>query len=295
MAIRLIGLDLDGTLFNSRKELTAHTCAVLAKAVRRGIHVVPATGRPRVGLPQQLLTIPGIQYAVVTNGAAVCDLRGGKRLFTDCMDSDDAAEILRRTRPLEVVQGAFSGDWGYMEDIDRRRIRRLDLVREMQDYLIASRKVVDDLAVFAREQKEGIEKIVINFIKDETGAPMWREETENVVRDYPSVTFMSGGIGNIGSSAAAWARARPCCAWASGWASRRRRSWPVGDSENDLDMIRKAGLGVAMANSERAVLDCADYVTASNDEDGAAAGHRALRPRRKRALTGRGKTGGNAL
>ena len=129
MAIRLIGLDLDGTLFNSRKELTAHTCAVLAKAVRRGIHVVPATGRPRVGLPQQLLTIPGIQYAVVTNGAAVCDLRGGKRLFTDCMDSDDAAEILRRTRPLEVVQGAFSGDWGYMEDIDRRRIRRLDLVR----------------------------------------------------------------------------------------------------------------------------------------------------------------------
>ena len=271
MAIRLIGLDLDGTLFNSRKELTAHTCAVLAKAVRRGIHVVPATGRPRVGLPQQLLTIPGIQYAVVTNGAAVCDLRGGKRLFTDCMGSDDAAEILRRTRPLEVVQGAFSGDWGYMEDIDRRRIRRLDLVREMQDYLIASRKVVDDLAVFAREQKEGIEKIVINFIKDETGAPMWREETENVVRDYPSVTFMSGGIGNIEIIRRGVGKGTALLRLGERLGVAAEEIMAVGDSENDLDMIRKAGLGVAMANSERAVLDCADYVTASNDEDGAAA------------------------
>lgn len=271
MAIRLIGLDLDGTLFNSRKELTAHTCAVLAKAVRRGIHVVPATGRPRVGLPQQLLTIPGIQYAVVTNGAAVCDLRGGKRLFTDCMDSDDAAEILRRIRPLEVVQGAFSGDWGYMEDIDRRRIRRLDLVREMQDYLIASRKVVDDLAVFAREQKEGIEKIVINFIKDETGAPMWREETENVVRDYPSVTFMSGGIGNIEIIRRGVGKGTALLRLGERLGVAAEEIMAVGDSENDLDMIRKAGLGVAMANSERAVLDCADYVTASNDEDGAAA------------------------
>ena len=271
MAIRLIGLDLDGTLFNSRKELTAHTCAVLAKAVRRGIHVVPATGRPRVGLPQQLLTIPGIQYAVVTNGAAVCDLRGGKRLFTDCMDSDDAAEILRRTRPLEVVQGAFSGDWGYMEDIDRRRIRRLDLVREMQDYLIASRKVVDDLAAFAREQEEGIEKIVINFIKDKTGAPMWREETENVVRDYPNVTFMSGGIGNIEIIRRGVGKGTALLRLGERLGVAAEEIMAVGDSENDLDMIRKAGLGVAMANSERAVLDCADYVTASNDEDGAAA------------------------
>lgn len=271
MAIRLIGLDLDGTLFNSRKELTAHTCAVLAKAVRRGIHVVPATGRPRVGLPQQLLTIPGIQYAVVTNGAAVCDLRGGKRLFTDCMDSEDAAEILRRTRPLEVVQGAFSGDWGYMEDIDRRRIRRLDLVREMQDYLIASRKVVDDLAAFAREQEEGIEKIVINFIKDETGAPMWREETENVVRDYPNVTFMSGGIGNIEIIRRGVGKGTALLRLGERLGVAAEEIMAVGDSENDLDMIRKAGLGVAMANSERAVLDCADYVTASNDEDGAAA------------------------
>ena len=271
MAIRLIGLDLDGTLFNSRKELTAHTCAVLAKAVRRGIHVVPATGRPRVGLPQQLLTIPGIQYAVVTNGAAVCDLRGGKRLFTDCMDSEDAAEILRRTRPLEVVQGAFSGDWGYMEDIDRRRIRRLDLVREMQDYLIASRKVVDDLAAFAREREEGIEKIVINFIKDETGAPMWRQETEAVVRDYPNVTFMSGGIGNIEIIRRGVGKGTALLRLGERLGVAAEEIMAVGDSENDLDMIRKAGLGVAMANSERAVLDCADYVTASNDEDGAAA------------------------
>ena len=85
----------------------------VARAARQGIVVVPATGRPRVGLPEALLTIPGIRYAVVTNGAAVCDLRSGKRLYTNCMPLEDAVEILRRTRTMEVVQGAFIGDWGY--------------------------------------------------------------------------------------------------------------------------------------------------------------------------------------
>ena len=90
VAIRMVGLDLDGTLFNSKKELTAHTCAVLAAAARQGVAVVPATGRPRIGLPQALLTIPGIRYAVVSNGAAVCDLRAGVRLYADCMPSQAA-------------------------------------------------------------------------------------------------------------------------------------------------------------------------------------------------------------
>lgn len=158
VAIRMVGLDLDGTLFNSKKELTAHTCAVLAAAARKGVAVVPATGRPRIGLPQALLAIPGIRYAVVSNGAAVCDLCTGERLYTDCMPLDAAVDILRRTRTLEVVQGAFIGDWGYMEEIGRQRIRALDLVAAMQEYLISSRKIVPDLPAYVAQRGEAPEK-----------------------------------------------------------------------------------------------------------------------------------------
>ena len=50
--IRMIGLDLDGTVFNDEKKITAHTKEVLAAAIRRGIVVLPATGRPQSGLPE---------------------------------------------------------------------------------------------------------------------------------------------------------------------------------------------------------------------------------------------------
>lgn len=271
MAIKLIGLDLDGTLFNSQKKLTAHTCDVLARAIRRGVHVVPATGRPRVGLPEQLLTIPGIQYAVVTNGAAVCDLRSGRRLLSDCMPIGTAAEILRRTRLLQVVQGAFIGDWGYMEERDRTLIRSLDLVRQMQDYLIASRRIVDNLEAYVRAQQEGPEKIVINFLKTERGEALFREETTAIVEEYPDIIYMSGGIGNIEIIHRGVGKGTALLKLGERLGIAPEEIMAVGDSENDLDMICKAGLGVAMANSEAIILEHADVVTGSNDEDGAAA------------------------
>ena len=271
MAIRMVGLDLDGTLLNSEKQLTARTCSVLARAARQGVVVVPATGRPRVGLPEPLLTIPGIRYAVVTNGAAVCDLRSGARLCTDCMELEDAVQILRRTRALEVVQGAFIGDWGYMERVDRDRIRALDLVREMQDYLIASRRLVEDLPEYVRARGEAPEKIVINFLKDAAGAPRFRDQVLAVVREYEGVSFMSGGIGNVEIIRKGAGKGCALLKLGALLGIEASEIMAVGDSENDLDMICKAGLGVAMANSEEAVLRRADVRTGSNDEDGAAA------------------------
>lgn len=271
MAIRMVGLDLDGTLLNSQKQLTAHTCSVLARAARQGIVVVPATGRPRVGLPEALLTIPGIRYAVVTNGAAVCDLRSGKRLYTNCMPLEDAVEILRRTRPMEVVQGAFIGDWGYMESVDRARIRELDLVRAMQDYLIASRKVVEDLPAYVEARGEAPEKIVINFLKDAEGNARFRQETLEIVRHYSGVSFVSGGIGNIEIIRKGAGKGSALLKLGELLGIEASEIMAVGDSENDLDMLRKAGLGVAMANSEEILFRCADVRTGSNDEDGAAA------------------------
>lgn len=60
-SIRMIGLDLDGTVFNNAKEITEHTRQVLAEAIRRGVVVLPATGRPRTGLPEAFLSIPGVR------------------------------------------------------------------------------------------------------------------------------------------------------------------------------------------------------------------------------------------
>ena len=73
--IKMIGLDLDGTLLNSKKEVTDHTKSVLEEAIAQGIIVLVATGRPLTGIPGQVRAIQGMQYALTTNGARIMKKR----------------------------------------------------------------------------------------------------------------------------------------------------------------------------------------------------------------------------
>ena len=59
--IKMIGFDLDDTLLTSNKELTLYTKEVLMKAIRQGIVVLPATGRPLCGLTEEIRNFPGIR------------------------------------------------------------------------------------------------------------------------------------------------------------------------------------------------------------------------------------------
>ena len=73
--IRMIGLDLDGTLLTRDKRLTKKNSEVLALAARRGIHIVPVTGRPLSGIPEAVEALPFI-HSRSGGGASVhtlCD------------------------------------------------------------------------------------------------------------------------------------------------------------------------------------------------------------------------------
>ena len=72
--IRLVALDLDGTLLNHEGKVTSRTRAALQAAADRGVAIVPTTGRPLGNLPPVVAQLPGIRYAITSNGAAVWDL-----------------------------------------------------------------------------------------------------------------------------------------------------------------------------------------------------------------------------
>ena len=93
-SIRMIGLDLDGTVFNNAKEITEHTRQVLAEAIRRGVVVLPATGRPRTGLPEAFLSIPGVRYALTANGGRIVDLETGEPIYQCLIPWELTQEII---------------------------------------------------------------------------------------------------------------------------------------------------------------------------------------------------------
>lgn len=57
--IKLVALDLDGTTFNSEKVITERTREAIAAAIKKGVIVMPATGRQKTGLPESFTSIPG--------------------------------------------------------------------------------------------------------------------------------------------------------------------------------------------------------------------------------------------
>ena len=69
--IKLVAMDLDNTLLDSEKQISKHTEEVLKEAIRRGVYIVPATGRIFKAIPEFLRDIPGVRYAVCCNGATV--------------------------------------------------------------------------------------------------------------------------------------------------------------------------------------------------------------------------------
>ena len=77
-AIKLIALDLDGTLFNNQSQISAHNIDTIKKATEAGTTVVISTGRPYSGLPFEQLKGSGIRYAITTNGSAIYEIESGK-------------------------------------------------------------------------------------------------------------------------------------------------------------------------------------------------------------------------
>ena len=114
-SVRLVALDLDGTLLSRSNEVTTATREAIARAVAHGVAVVPATGRPLASLPPVVAKLPGIRYAITSNGAAVWDL-GDDPMGAVYSRYSNAAQrhtsepacLLHRLMPTETAREAFA-------------------------------------------------------------------------------------------------------------------------------------------------------------------------------------------
>ena len=71
LKVQMIGVDLDGTLLTTDKKLLPYTASVLKAAAGQGKIVLPVTGRPLCGVPEELLALPGIRYVISANGGRI--------------------------------------------------------------------------------------------------------------------------------------------------------------------------------------------------------------------------------
>lgn len=158
----------------------------------------------------------------------------------------------------------------YVLTTKRKRdlLPRMRLTKEIRDYILSSRQVVESQVDYLRERGEDVEKLTINFAYNENGHRIDYDAVWEVLKKYPDVNAVSGGMKNIEVTKKGVSKASGLLYLGKKLGIAPEEMMVFGDSGNDLDMIKMAGIGVAMANAEPEVLKAADFVTKSNNENG---------------------------
>lgn len=268
--IKLIALDLDGTLFATDGTISAHTIDVLTQARNAGIEVIISTGRPFCGLPLDQLKGTGMHYAITANGAAVYETADKTCLFENPMEPDLLLPILDFLLKQDIHMDAFIHGDGF-SPLDRLSIaRKLVIPDSLKKYIIETRTRVDDFAGFIRENHLSVQKMTLNFTKLPDGTMKCRDKVKDYLLSTGLVTVVSGGYRNLEFTRLGVTKGAALKQLADTLHIPIEQTMAVGDTENDLSILKAAGLGVAMGNALPEIKAQADAVTCTNDEDGVA-------------------------
>ena len=100
--VKLIALDMDGTLFNSQGEISEKDRETLKRATEAGVAVAVATGRAYSELPIEMLYDIGVRYAITGNGSGIYRLPDQECVLSDCLDNEMLYQILEEFEALDI-------------------------------------------------------------------------------------------------------------------------------------------------------------------------------------------------
>lgn len=264
--IRLIALDMDGTVLNTAKEITPRTVTALCAAMERGVEVVPVTGRTISGIPEEFMRLPGLRYAIGSNGATVQDLTSGKILAESAFALDQALDVLDIVARYDSILSVFIAGNSYTRLQDALHIEDY-CPPELWAYVRTNRQSVEDLPGLMRANADRVEKFSILYrALDERDAA-----EAAVLARFPDIEATHSLGCNLELNPSGVHKGRGLAMLAARLGLTPDQVMACGDSGNDLAMIEYAGLGVAMGNAEAAVKAAAQYITLDNDHDGVAA------------------------
>ncbi len=256
-SIQLLAIDLDGTLLNSAKQITAETADTLRRARLAGVRVILASARPprstRAFYEQLDLDTPVINY----NGALVQDPMENRVLLHRPIPFQTARSIVDLARGMypEVLVSAEILDRWYTDRVDDR-------------YLTESAKQAgpDVMAPIETWLHEPLTKLLL------LGAPERLTAIALAVRQrYPhDVTMVQTEDFLLQIMHATVSKAQALRVVAASLAIHREHVMAIGDNANDVGMLQWAALGVAVANAALPAIAVADVVTDHHDADGVA-------------------------
>ena len=269
--IKLVALDLDGTLFDTSSRISERNLTAIRSITDKGIHVVISTGRPFEGIPFDQIKGTGINYAITANGSGIYEISTGKCLYENAMDEELVTPILNFLLTRDIHMDAFIGGKGYTPVQCVETAQKLTVPSSIKNYIITTRTRLDNILQFIHENQLKVQKMTLNFYPAADGTLIDRETVRKFLVSNPSITTVCGGYNNLEFTRADANKGVGLRKLAEILGVNPDATMAIGDTENDLAIIEAAGIGVAMGNATNAVKARADYVTTTNTKDGVAA------------------------
>lgn len=257
--IRVIVMDMDGTLLTSEKIVTEHTKEVLRKAKEKGYRIGIASGRPLIGIQRSIESLgidDIIQFMVASNGAQMYDIEKEKEYGFYQLEPDVISEIIDLYSPFDLNAYVYQGAtcYAYRNDsIIRRAAKNNHLDIHLCNLKKEITKPQSKLVLSTPPEKmKKVEKFYESHKSDRYRAFKSQADMFEFVNPKLSKVY---GIEE----------------YCREYGYTLDEVIAFGDTTNDLEMIRECGVGVCMCNGTDDVKVAADIITErSNDEDGLA-------------------------
>ena len=266
MGIKLVALDMDGTTLQSDITVARETKVTIEKAVDQGIIVVPTTGRVFGELPAEITNIDGVSYAVTSNGAQVTDLKRRMTLYENPLAEKDLDAVLKILRQYDLMIEAYVEGQTVVIGECMKDLSAFHVPEVYWSFFEKTRKTIaDPEEYYDFLYSHPVEKFNIFFRHMEN-----RGELKDILENTTDLTITSAVENNLeinNPTANKWDGLKHLCRHLN---IKYTEVMAMGDSNNDYEMLKHAGLAVAMENGIDRVKEISDFITKSNDEHGVA-------------------------
>lgn len=270
MAIKVIIMDVDGTLTNQQKEITPKTKQALIKAQQQGTLLVLASGRPTSGLikfAKELRMDEHHGLLVSYNGSKVLDVETMEVLFNETMSIMQEQAVLQHMKKFDVIVMIDKDDYMYVENVydctihdKEKAVNIIEYEARGGNYKLCE---VDDLASFVHYP---LNKILT--AGDSTYMQQHYQEMMAPFKGMLNCMFTSSFYFEFTAKGIDKAKALDTVLSSLGY--KREEMIAFGDGQNDISMLQYAGIGVAMENAVSQLKAVADEISESNENDGIA-------------------------
>lgn len=270
MAVKVIIMDIDGTLVKDKKEITPKTKEVLLKAQEQGALLVLASGRPTSGLRKLAAELQMDKHHglfVCFNGSKVIDCQSDEVLFNQAMSVEDSKAVLEHLKNFKARPMFDKGEYMYVNDVFDNYITYkgkpfnvMQYESRGNNYILCEKR---DLAAFVDFE---INKILT--YGDPEYLQAHYQEMMAPFKDRLNCMFTGDFYFEYTAKGIDKAKALDSAIIPMGYTKDEMIAF--GDAQNDKTMIEYVGCGVAMANASDDLKAVADEITLSNNDDGIA-------------------------